>query len=285
MVRGIDCASRLTAQTAAAIRAEGYAFAGRYLVPDGWKMLTKAEAEAITGAGLRLLTVWETTADRAKGGAAAGAADGAMALKCAREIGMPESGIIYFAVDYEPQAGDMDAIEAYLRAARANTGPYEIGVYGPYSVIETMAERGACKAFWQCVAWSYGRRSGYLDVYQGWFYQQAAGLNVDINECPDMDRAGIWTYEEDVLDMSKDELKQMIRETVKEVMDEENPVIHDLSGVPCYWKETAAQLLDMGVVNGGTPAEENATDLNLRRETLKAIVVATLYHNARELEG
>lgn len=221
MVRGIDCASRLTAQTAAAIRAEGYAFAGRYLVPDGWKMLTKAEAEAITGAGLRLLTVWETTADRAKGGAAAGAADGAMALKCAREIGMPESGIIYFAVDYEPQAGDMDAIEAYLRAARANTGPYEIGVYGPYSVIETMAERRACKAFWQCVAWSYGRKSGYLDVYQGWFYQQAAGLTVDINECPDMDRAGIWTYNEQEDDMTT-------YKTLKDVPDDFRPTIQKL---------------------------------------------------------
>ena len=90
---------------------------------------------------------------------------------------------------------------------------------------------------------------------------------------------------EDVLDMDKDELKQLIREAVREVMDEENPVIRDLADVPDYWKETAAQLLDTGAVNGGTPREENATDLNLRRETLKAIVVATLYHNARERES
>lgn len=89
---------------------------------------------------------------------------------------------------------------------------------------------------------------------------------------------------EDVLDMSKEELKKLIRESVKEVLDEENPMVKDLADVPDYWKETAVQLLDTGVVNGGTPKEENATDLNLRFETLKAIVVATLYHNARERE-
>ena len=86
--------------------------------------------------------------------------------------------------------------------------------------------------------------------------------------------------EEDILDMSKEELKALIRETVKEIIDEENPIIKDLADVPSYWKEIAAKLLETGAVNGGTQKEENATDLNLRRETLKAIAVATLYHDA-----
>ena len=94
MVLGIDTATRLTAETARAIKAVGYEFVGRYLVPTTmWKALTKAEAEAVTAAGLRILTVWELTADRVKGGADAGAADGAKALKCAHEIGMPSSGV------------------------------------------------------------------------------------------------------------------------------------------------------------------------------------------------
>ena len=82
--------------------------------------------------------------------------------------------------------------------------------------------------------------------------------------------------------MSKEELKKLIRETVKEVIDEENPVYQDLKDVPEYWRGTAAALLDAGVVNGGTPAEVCATDLNLRKETLKAAVVAVMYHDARE---
>lgn len=89
------------------------------------------------------------------------------------------------------------------------------------------------------------------------------------------------TYEEEI-DMSKDELKALIREVVKEVLDEENPVYKDLKDVPEYWKGAAAALLDSGAVNGGTSAEVCATDLNLRKETLKAAIVAVLYHEARE---
>ena len=73
-----------------------------------------------------------------------------------------------------------------------------------------------------------------------------------------------------------------IRETVREVLDEDNPVDKDLKDVPEYWKPTAAALLEAGAVNGGTPAEVCETDLNLRKETLKAVVVAATYHDARE---
>jgi len=87
---------------------------------------------------------------------------------------------------------------------------------------------------------------------------------------------------EEIENMSKEELKALIRETVKEVLDEENPVYRDLKDVPEYWKATAAALLNSGAVNGGTPAKVCATDLNLRKETLKAVVVAAMYHDAKE---
>ena len=122
MILGIDCASHLNAQTAAGIRAAGYEFAGRYLVPAvgtmKWKALTREECEAITGAGLRLLTVWETTADRVTGGAAAGAVDGQRAADCAEAVGVPRGAAIYFAMDYEAQAHEFETIAAYLNAAR-----------------------------------------------------------------------------------------------------------------------------------------------------------------------
>lgn len=50
-----------------------------------------------------------------------------------------------------------------------------------------------------------------------------------------------------------------------------------------YWRETAT--LEAGAINGGTPAEECATDVNIRKETLKAAVVAVMYHDAREKAG
>lgn len=82
-----------------------------------------------------------------------------------------------------------------------------------------------------------------------------------------------------------EELRPLIREVVTEVYDEVNPVYGDLKDVPNYWQGVAAALLDAGAVNGGTPAEINKTDLNLRKETLKAAVVAMLYHESKERGG
>lgn len=203
MYKGIDCASRLTATSAAKAKAAGFSFAGRYLVPETYgKALTKAEAEAITAAGLRLLTVYETTADRALGGWDAGAYDGLAAKKCADAINMPPDGIIYFAVDFDAQEKDMPKLAKYFDGAFASAGGYRIGVYGSYRVIETMKQHGVCDGFWQCVAWSYGKHSPNRTVYQSdWSGTVAAksaastiGVPVDLNECVDMDAAGLWTY-------------------------------------------------------------------------------------------
>lgn len=257
MVKGIDTAARLTVAQAKALKAAGYEFAGRYLVPAAWgKALTKAEAELITGAGMRLLTVWETYGERAKGGAAAGAADGAAARQCAQAVGMPAQGIIYFAVDFGAQAGDMAAIEAYLRAARANTGPYEIGVYGPYNVIEYMAERQVCKAYWQCVGWSGGKHSKYRDVYQATFQQLVAGVLVDINECDDLDAAGIWDYE-------SEEAENVTR-------------YNTMAELPSWAQPTVEKLIRMGAIQGSgasLDADGNPTDMDLSHDMVRLLVI------------
>lgn len=79
------------------------------------------------------------------------------------------------------------------------------------------------------------------------------------------------------MSMTKAELEEMIRKIAAEVVESKNPVYKDLKDVPAYWRDAAAALLDAGVVNGGTEAAVNATDLNLREETLKAAVIAVLY--------
>lgn len=256
MIYGIDCATPLTAQTAAAIKAAGYEFAGRYLVPlTGtlrYKALTKAECEAVTGAGLRLLTVWETTADRVRGGMAAGAEDGARAVKLAEEYGMPDGAAIYFAVDYDAWAGDYGTIEGYLKGARAQLGErWRVGVYGSCGVIEEMAKRRAADCFWQCVAWSGGKKSGRRHVYQAKFGQRVAGVAVDINECEDMAKAGIWTYtdkfEEDE-DMDVNRFKELWLEMRKELQDND---AHDWS------EEGRSWCVDNGIVQGGSSGEFN----------------------------
>jgi len=183
-VKGIDCASPLTATKANAIAAEGYKFAARYLVPVkyAWKRIIRLEAEAITKAGMKILSVYETTANRPKGGAANGKVDGAAAYKEAQEIGQPLGSAIYFACDWDANSGDFDAIEAYLRAAAKEVVGYTVGVYAEFDVIEEMAKRKACQHFWQTYAWSKGKRSMYANVYQYKNGQVIAYHSVDLNE-------------------------------------------------------------------------------------------------------
>lgn len=105
---------------------------------------------------------------------------------------------------------------------------------------------------------------------------------VDYEEGETMTKAEI---KEAVREVVKEELGAVVREAVKGELDEQNPVYGDLADVPSYWRDTAAMLLDAGAINGGTPKEVNATDLNIRKETLKAVIVAAIYHEARERDG
>ena len=198
MDRGFDCAAPLTAGQAAAMVSAGYAFAGRYLVPARgslkWKALTAEEARAVSGAGLGLLCVWETAADRALGGSDAGTADGRQARELAESLGMPESGAVYFAVDFDARDGQLDAVERYLKAAAAALGPYRAGAYGSFTVVEEMYARRACDLFWQCAAWSGGRRSARAQVYQSGAQRMLEGILADPDECGDTAAAGIWSY-------------------------------------------------------------------------------------------
>ncbi|RKN74990.1 DUF1906 domain-containing protein [Paenibacillus ginsengarvi] len=182
MVKGFDCATSLTETTAAAFRADGHAFVCRYLVPSGWKRLTREEAELISEAGLEIVSVYETTADRALGGYAAGIADGKAALAVAAAVGQPEGSTIYFAVDFDATAAQMDKVIDYIHGCSLATPGYSTGVYGSYAVVEAVRAAEACSRFWQTYAWSRGRKADGIHIYQ---YQNditVNGISVDMDE-------------------------------------------------------------------------------------------------------
>jgi len=181
---GIDCATPLTGATAKSVAAEGAKFAVRYLVPAGyaWKRLTRSEVDVIHGAGLMIASVYQKTTDRVTGGKGAGQVDGREALAEAKLVSQPTGSVIFFAVDYDAQPKDYDAIEAYLRAAQAEIPGYHVGVYGHYGVIEEMAKRGACKYFWQTYAWSGGKKSDKANLYQYKNDTKLGGASVDLND-------------------------------------------------------------------------------------------------------
>lgn len=166
MAKGFDCSTPLSAELARKFKAQGYDFVCRYLVPSGWKRLTKEEADALSAAGLQIISVFETTANRALGGYAAGLADGAAALQAAAEVGQPVGTRIYFAVDFDVVSAQMPTVIDYIRGCSAATPEYLTGVYGSAAVIQAVKSAGSCSGFWQTYAWSRGVKVSGIQVYQ-----------------------------------------------------------------------------------------------------------------------
>ncbi len=255
MHKGIDTCAKISTAAAAQLKAEGFDFVARYLVPESGtlasKALTRAEAERISVAGLRILAVWETTGTRAKGGAEAGLADGARAAALARAMEIPAGAVIYFAVDYDARStSDLALIGAYLRAARSRTGDYEVGVYGTYLVVTTISYNTPVTGYWQCVGGSGGAVSPLAQTYQA-LGQDAPecvalakrlGFAVDIDYCLDMDAAGMWRYKEDA-----EMTDQQIYEAVQRYAD--------TLPVPDWARDELDEAIDLGITDGSRPTQ------------------------------
>lgn len=228
MIKGFDSARPILGSQARALAGQGMGFAARYLVPVtySWKRLIRGEAEALTAAGLRIVSVFETGAGRPAGGAAAGEADGSLAFLEAKEIRQPIGSAIYAAVDYDAQAKHFDAIEAYLRAFAKEIPGYKLGVYGSYDVVEEMADRKAAAYFWQTYAWSGGKRSSRATLYQYQNGASLAGASIDLDEATG--DIGAWDTRpvikedekgEDVLELSKYQRDTLIAGLEKLIAD------------------------------------------------------------------
>lgn len=199
--KGVDSAATISAQAAQKLKAEGISFVGRYLVPPSmWKALKADEIKAIRDAGLALLLCWEIGASDVNGGADRGKKDGARAKEVAQLFDVPAGTVIYFACDYCASEKDYPIIEQYIRAAQEACYPYVAGIYGHAALVDYLASKGACKHFWQCCAWSYGRVSPYMTVYQ-YAWSGAAeskamadnvGFAVDMDSTESMEGAGLW---------------------------------------------------------------------------------------------
>lgn len=175
------------------VKALGYGAVARYLF-DSTKGITKAEATAIRTAGLGLVVVYESYAERAKEGLAAGVKDGKTALTFARAIGFPDNRPIYFAVDFAGTVAQQPAINAYLKGVGSVICTARVGVYGSFGVVERCHASGFACWFWQTYAWSAGRVSAHAHLLQYSNGQIVAGASVDLNESKQPD-FGAWEDE------------------------------------------------------------------------------------------
>ena len=169
---GLDADQDLS-RWAAAIGDGGIGLVLRYL-----KNLTVTEVAALHGAGLLVGLIFETGAERALLGAAAGEEDGVLALRQAQALGAPPSVGIYATVDDDVGAAQLAAVEAYFLAfGGCLRGKARLGAYGSGLVLRTVKAE---------LSWLAGA-SGWTG--SGWFL---VGGSPAIVQGPTLETGGSW---------------------------------------------------------------------------------------------
>lgn len=135
-----------------ALRAAGIKTIFRYinpLNPGGEKTIKPAEARAIAGGGFRLGLVcegWGGAGDFEHGdiNAPDGKRDAEFCVAHAATVGAPDGACIYFAVDTDASAAEIQRLVVpYFQAIAAvltDDGPYRIGVYGSGAVCRAVED-------------------------------------------------------------------------------------------------------------------------------------------------
>jgi hypothetical protein len=181
MAIGFDCASKLNATSAKALKAAGFEFVARYLPTTAWKGLSAEEANLIKAAGLKLVSIFEKEATKLSYFTKAqGVSDAQEAYKLAKAVGQPSGSTIYFAVDYEAQPAHMGAIIEYLSGIKQCLVDYKVGLYGSYAVM--MAVKGKVDYYWQTYAWSKGQVADHIHMHQYQNGVNVCGVQLDRND-------------------------------------------------------------------------------------------------------
>jgi hypothetical protein len=124
--------------------------------------------------GFGVLFNFESTANRALSGPAAGLADGTYARNRIHSLYsqcgyVPHNKLsVPFSVDFDTNPAQYPTIDGYLRSAQSGlTAEFAAGAYGEYDLIVHTARAGTSHFEWQTYAWSQGKfAAGIADYYQ-----------------------------------------------------------------------------------------------------------------------
>jgi hypothetical protein len=171
-------------------------FVGRYYANSGPKVLTRAEALALSTAGIAIVAVWEDGFPTKAGyfSYSKGVDDGTSACHDAQVIGQPVDSPIYFAVDCDAAPDEVaGAISDYFRgiavgfaASSGGQAYYPVGVYGSGLTCSSLLARNMASVAW--LSQSMGFRESR--TYQGWVIkqglpEQTVGLDSDPDQAAD----------------------------------------------------------------------------------------------------
>ncbi|MEK5382488.1 glycoside hydrolase domain-containing protein [Niallia sp. FSL W8-0635] len=191
MTLGFDCATKLTEKMARDLKGAGFEYAARYL-GESWKSFDKKEAEIIQKAGIKLISIFQKSANKLSYFTEKqGSMDGKDAEKWAKAVGQPEGTAIYFAVDCDMTGKQMSTIQSYFLAVKKQLPSYKVGIYGSYAVMYAM--ENYADYFWQTYAWSRGEVAPFIHMYQHENNIIIEGVNIDRNRV--MQSPGHWGSE------------------------------------------------------------------------------------------
>lgn len=170
-----DCGSLIDKITAAKVD-----FVARYYSHNPAKNLSFSEARLLSGAGVKLVTVWEAQGDKASSFShASGVDDSTTAYNLATALGQPSDTPIYFAVDFDAtQPVVAGAIHDYFQGVAdgfatisRNNPVYTVGVYGSGLVCSWLKGRNLVTRTWlsQSMGWTGSRD------FQDWNILQRLG--------------------------------------------------------------------------------------------------------------
>lgn len=187
MSKGIDttqnCAPHIPA-----LKVAGIQFVARYMSHAAWKNMTPAEVQALSAAGIYIVSVWESAGNKASFFTLPqGKMDAAAAVEFGHHIGQTDYSPIYFAVDYDARPNDVfdyfEGIRFVMPQSGSNQSLYKIGVYGSGDICKALKEGGYVSYTWlaQAMGWSGSR------TYADWNIKQlpsgvCAGMAVDFDE-------------------------------------------------------------------------------------------------------
>jgi peptidoglycan hydrolase-like protein with peptidoglycan-binding domain len=178
-----DGVTLITDARAAALKAAGIKYVGRYLTnPSTTQLPEKAiqpgELQTIAGNGLRCFPIYQTYGGEASVFTyVAGRTDGQAAVNAALDHGFKAGTRIYFAVDFDALDADVTSnVLPYFKGVRdalADDGNrYQIGVYGPRNVCTRVAQAGYSSAsFVSDLSSGYSGNFGYT-LPSDWAYDQ-----------------------------------------------------------------------------------------------------------------
>lgn len=186
MVReGVDYSRTGTADwdaLAAAIKANGKTFVGRYAVNDkspSFRGITAEEYQSLRAAGLDVFLYWQTTTNWMLNGYAAGVSGAINAQQNIVAAGIPADTPVYFACDFDATESDQDLIDECLRGAASVLGFERVGLYGGRWPITRAMQNRSARWFCQTTAWSGGVIVPGIHLYQYEYNQWYGGTNCD----------------------------------------------------------------------------------------------------------